>query len=167
MPPRGIAVDFPAWWLEDLARLMRPAADGGYGVTRTQLAEALVPRSATGDTRKRAINAARVKVTRFLDDENPSRTIEVAEAWCAAFNLPRFHFEAADRKQAVAMQIVQGDPAIVERVIAAKSIMMSLESGEHRMDGILAGHTGEVASPHGVVGRGSRDRESGPKTARR
>lgn len=103
MPVRGIAVDFPSWWLAALASLMAPQPDGSPGVTKTQLAEALIPKTATGPARVRALNAARVKVSRFFDDKEPSRTVEIADAWCAEFGLPRFRYEATSRKMALAV----------------------------------------------------------------
>lgn len=83
MPPRGKSVDVPRWWLDALA-----AEVARRSMTHTDLAEIIAKRS------RSTLAAARVKVTRFFDEADPTRTMEVVAAWSDALDLPVFEFHA-------------------------------------------------------------------------
>jgi hypothetical protein len=130
MPPRGNSVDPPAWWLADL-----DAAIERGKVSRTQLAEMLVPPRLRGDERAKAVKAARVKVFRFFDGDPVTkkkiRTAEVVRAWCAGLKLPPFEFRAASRPEADALALAQSDP---ERFLTIARTVMAL-SDEKQVGG--------------------------------
>jgi len=96
----------PEWWLAELrAALARlPKAPGTRG-RRVQLALLLVPAELTGAERRRALTAAKTRVTRFLDGR--SRTLETAEEIRRALELPRFMFLASDLATAEALQLAE------------------------------------------------------------
>jgi len=160
MPTRGNAVEIPRWWMDALE-----AAIASRNLKRTDLAGFLIGDGVTGAARDRALNAARVKVTQFFD--HGIHTSEIVAVWCKSLNLPPFEFIAESRRQAEAMAMAQKDPDVLMRVIAAGQLMVDLESGEHRLDELLAARqTAAVESADGAVRRGSRGRVSVPKAAR-
>ncbi len=152
MPTRGNAVEIPLWWMDALA-----VAIDTRKLKRTDLAAFLIGDVAAGAARDRAMNAARVKVTRFFD--HGIHTSEIVAVWCKALNLPPFEFTADTRKQAEAMALAKRDPDLLTRIMAAGQLVVEIESGEHRLDDLLsARQTGGVESPDGAVRRGSRGR---------
>lgn len=117
MTTRGFSIDVPAWWLDDLMKAIERDQ-----LTHTDLAAFPVPaEKMDAETRRKAIGAARVKVTRFFH-ENPDervRTIEVIRAWTDALKLTPFEFRAATREQAKAMADASKDPAKLASIMAA------------------------------------------------
>jgi hypothetical protein len=159
MPVRGFSIEVPAWWLDDLDTVMRQRK-----LSHTELAKMLIPARPPlhGDHLKRAIAAARVKVTRFFDEDPAKRvrTIEIIRAWTAALGLLPFEFRADTREEARALAFAKAEPTQVQRAAAAAHVAAMLESGETRLEDLLSGRQpGDVASPDGngaPVRRGSR-----------
>lgn len=166
MPPRGNVVDPPQWWLDAFAAAMQ-----ARNLNKTNLAEMFISPGAAGAERKRQLNAARVRVTRFVEgvkDEPPIRTSEMVEVFCAKLGIPPFEFTAESRQEAEAMALAKRDPSMLTRVMAAGSLVVSLESGEHRLDDLLSRQTPETSSEDAPapVRRRSRDPGTGTKHPR-
>jgi hypothetical protein len=146
MPPRGIAIDVPIWWLDALRAKM---AEGQ--LAQSDLARLLVPPSLTGRAYDNAFNAARVKVTRFLEGDKrgrTTRTMDVVKVFCEGLRLPPFIFVAATRQEAEAMQLAQSNPEEFNRVVRLGTVMVSLESGETRLDDLLGRQNRDLPSTH-------------------
>jgi hypothetical protein len=166
MSAKGKTQEPPDWWLDKL--LARIASDK---VTRTAMARMLIDaENVVGADPDKALTAARVKILRFLDGEKdrpPIRTVEVARVLGAALGLMPFEFTADTEEQARAMAMAKHDPASLQRVLAAGSLMVSLESGEHRLDDFLGRQSDEASSDDDPVRRRSRAGEPGQKHPRR
>ena len=167
MPPRGFSIDVPSWWLDDLM-----AAIKARGLTHTDLAMMLIPPKPhlQGDDLKRAVSAARVKVSRFFDENAAKRirTIEMIRAWTDALSLTPFEYRAASREQAAALRLAMADPAQIQRVINAGRLALSIESGETRLEDLLGRQSPQVDSSHGGVDRrGPRRAPARPTNPRR
>jgi tRNA A37 N6-isopentenylltransferase MiaA len=166
MPARGFSIDVPTWWMDDLATAVRQMR-----LTHTDLAQLLLPKKPAlhGDHLKRAISAARVKVNRFFEDDIKKRvrTIEVIRAWTTALELLPFEFRAVTRDQARAFVAAAHDPAQILRSAQAKQLEAMLESGEMRLDDLLAGRqAADVPSAHGDVRRRPRGADATPANPR-
>ena len=108
------------------------AAIKARGLTHTDLAMMLIPPKPhlQGDDLKRAVSAARVKVSRFFDENAAKRirTIEMIRAWTDALDLTPFEYRAASREQAAALRLAMADPAQIQRVIClAATVPVQLE----------------------------------------
>lgn len=159
MGAHGRPVEIPKWWTDLLAATM-----AAKGIDRASLGRMLVEAGMVdSDTAEKKATAARVAVHRFFGGKP---TAEIAELWRKRLGLPRFEFIAASRKHSEAMLLAEQDPESLTRMLAAGSLMMSLESGEHSLDEILARQTDTVESADGAVRRGSRGAGVVPKAAR-
>ena len=159
MATRGAIVEIPRWWIDALN-----AEIAARGLTRTDLAELLIKAGMFGRPSAAALNSARVRVTRFFDGIT---TAEVATAFISALGLPPFEFVAESRAQAEAMSLAASDPHGFARAVAAGKLMIELESGERRLDELLASQTVVIDSTDGDDGRGSGGRGAGSKDSRR
>lgn len=159
MGAHGRPVEIPQWWIDLLL-----AAMTAKGIERADLTRMLLDAGLVGGSGDAAATAARVKVHRFF--KGGPRTADVAELWRRRLGLPRFEFIAQTPRQAAAMELAARDPDLLERTIAAGSLMMSLESGEHSLDEILGRQSAAVESADGGVRRGSRGGAAVPKAAR-
>lgn len=159
MGAHGRPVEIPKWWIDLLTAAMK-----AKGIDRAQLGRMLIDAGMIDSaTAEKKATAARVAVHRFFGGKP---TAEIAELWRVRLDLPRFEFIAASRKHSEAMLLAERDPDALSRMMAAGSLMMSLESGEHSLDEILGRQTGSVDSPDGAVRRGSRGAGAVPKAAR-
>lgn len=127
MGAHGRPVEIPKWWTDLLAATM-----AAKGIDRAGLGRMLVEAGMVdSDTAEKKATAARVAVHRFFGGKP---TAEIAELWRKRLGLPRFEFIAASRKHSEAMLLAEQDPESLTRMLAAGSLMMSLESGEHSLD---------------------------------
>lgn len=160
MGAHGRPVEIPQWWIDLLLATME-----ARGIDRAGLAKMLIEaKLVEGGSADKIATAARVKVHRFFKGD--SRTADVAEHWRKKLGLPRFEFIAASRRHSEAMLLAERDPDALAKMLAAGSIMMSLESGEHSLDDLIARQTEPVESTDGAVRRGSRGAGVVPKAAR-
>lgn len=170
----------PEWWMKELlAAIGRlPRTDGRPGSGRaTDLAYALVPKGLAGKALAKELNAAKVRINRFISGE--SRSEKVMESFRVTLGLPHVTFVADSAPAARAMAIAASDPdkvlaALVredeiQRLIrdrteqaAAARVMNSAQSGADRMlgdeseDGLSQPRT--VEPVHANSDRGGRRR---------
>lgn len=161
MGAHGRPVEIPQWWMDALGAAMQAKGIGRPEIARWVIEARLV----SGDTADKIATGARVKVHRFFKD-GPT-TADMVDLLRDKLGLPRFEFIAATARQAEAMELASRDPDGLARTLAAGSLVISLESGEHSLDELISRQTGSVdSSPDGDVRRRSRGAGPVPKAAR-
>jgi hypothetical protein len=172
--------DVPEWWVEELRQAMNrmPRADGRPGPGRDiDLAHALIHPGLSDADKVAALNAAKVRVHRFL--EGKSRSAKTVELLRVTLGLPKVHFTASGPEASRAMEIAAAEPSKVLAALvreddaqrrireaiekdAADRVMKSAESGANRMlgdeseDGSSHGRTVEVSDEDGTGKRRGR-----------